>query len=41
MEISQDIKEYLIEIELKLINEEGEIFYEDSFEWDIMNELNK
>lgn len=27
MEISQDIKEYLIEIELRLINEEGEIFF--------------
>ena len=37
MEISQDVREYLIEIELELKNESGEVFYEDSFEWDILN----
>jgi hypothetical protein len=40
MEVSQDIKEYLVEIGLKLNNENGETFYEDSFEWDILNDQN-
>ena len=41
METFQDIREYLIEINLKLSNENGEPFFEDSFEWDVMNEQNK
>lgn len=41
MEISQDIKQYLVEIDLRLMNQEGEIFFEDVFQWDILNQLNK
>ena len=41
LEISQDISEYLIEIEIKLTNQEGDVFFSDHFEWDILGESNK
>ena len=41
LEISQDLREYLTEIDIKLANDQGETFYTDSFEWDIISEENK
>ena len=41
MEVSQDVKEYCILIEIQLKDEENQTFFEDSFEWDILNDQNK
>ena len=41
MEIPSEAKEYMIPINIKLVNENGSTAFEDQFEWDILNESNK
>jgi|JI9StandDraft_1071089.scaffolds.fasta_scaffold2320251_1 hypothetical protein len=41
MDIPSEIKEYMVPISLKLTDEQNSIIFEDEFEWDILNEINK
>jgi hypothetical protein len=41
MDIPTEAKEYLIPISLKLLSSNNTSLFEDSFEWDILNESNK
>ena len=41
MDIPSEIKEYMVPISLQLTDEQNSIIFEDEFEWDILNEINK
>ena len=41
MDIPNEVKEYTIAIELKLLADNGSMLFEDGFEWDILNEGNR